>query len=940
MDSKRPIYTGTSVAPDSVAAAPPHVPVPAGRAAAEAAGPQRPAAPAQGRPGERPWHCLSADEALARLGIAGERGLSAAEAAERLGRFGPNAIREHARRSPLRMLAGQFTDFMIVVLMVAAAISALIGEPEDSIVILVIVVLNAIVGFVQEYRAERAMAALKQLAAAAARVVRDGNVAEIAAPELVPGDVVLLEAGNVVPADMRLLESAPLRVEEAALTGESVPVDKRTAPLADREAPLGDRRNMAYKGTTVVYGRGRAVVVATGMQTELGKIATLLSGESEGRTPLQKRLTHFGKRISVVCLVLCVAIFALGIARGEPFALMLLTAVSLAVAAIPEALPAVITTALALGAYRMVRKNALIRRLPAVETLGSVTYVCSDKTGTLTENKMRVERLVVDGQAHAREEAPRSEAGRLLLVAMALSNDAVANRESGATGDPTEVALLLAAREAGFEKDALALSMPRVAEVPFDAERQRMTTVHRADGGFVAFTKGSPERVVERCATMLVGDEVTAIDRDAVLAEAGRMAASGLRVLALALRRWQDVPELMTPEGAENELTLLGLAGLMDPPRAEAFEAVALCKSAGIVPVMVTGDHPETARAIAERLGIVAPGGRVVTGRELAEVASEALRREARGVAVYARVSPAQKIAIVEALQASGECVAMTGDGVNDAPALKRADIGVAMGRIGTDVAREASSMTLLDDNFATIVVAVREGRRIYDNIRKFIRFVMGGNSGEIWTIAAAPLFGLPLPLLPIQILWVNLITDGLPGLALAVEPEEKGIMRRPPRPVRESIFANGLWQHVIWVGLLIGAICIGIQAWAIGRGSDAWQTMVFTALAFCQMYHVLAIRSERESTLAIGPFSNMLLIGAVLLTVVLQLALVYVPALNPIFNTQPLTLEELAVSALAPALVFVGVETEKWLVRRGWIYQPRHPPHERAEAVARSTSV
>jgi Ca2+-transporting ATPase len=538
-------------------------------------------------------HCLGADEALARLGVAAERGLGAA------GRRAARPLRSErdprARApQPAADARRQFTDFMIVVLMVAAAISALIGEPEDSIVILVIVVLNAIVGFVQEYRAERAMAALKQLAAAAARVVRDGSVAEIAAPGLVPGDIVLLEAGNVVPADMRLLESAPLRVEEAALTGESVPVDKRTTPLADADAALGDRRNMAYKGTTVVYGRGRGVVVGTGMQTELGRIATLLSGDSEGRTPAE-RLTHFGKRISVVPRPR-VAIFALGIARGEPFALMLLTAVSLAVAAIPEALPAVITTALALGAYRMVKKNALIRRLPAVETLGSVTYICSDKTGTLTENRMRVERLVVDGQAQASGRAPQTEAGRLLLAAMALSNDAVASGESGATGDPTEVALFVAAREAGFEKDALAVGMPRVAEVPFDAERQRMTTVHRTDGGFVAFTKGSPERVAERCATMLVGDAVAAIDRDAVLAEAGRMAASGLRVLAIALRRWPDFPAPLTAEAAESELTLLGLAGLMDPPRAEAFEAVALCKSAGIVPVMVTGDHPETAR--------------------------------------------------------------------------------------------------------------------------------------------------------------------------------------------------------------------------------------------------------------------------------------------------------------------------------------------------------
>jgi Ca2+-transporting ATPase len=887
------------------------------------------------------WHRLSAGDALGRLGVSSERGLSASEAAERRQRFGANAIKEQAPRSRLQMLAGQFTDFMILVLLVAAAISAVIGEPEDSVVILVIVVLNAVIGFVQEHRAERAMAALKQLAATNARVVRDGVVDEIATVDLVPGDIVLLEAGNVVPADVRLLEAAVLRVEEAALTGESLPVDKDVAPLGKDEVPIGDRRNMAYKGTTVVYGRGRAAVVATGMQTELGGIALLLAGDHEGRTPLQKRLTEFGKRISVACLLICVAVFALGLARGEPLALMFLTAVSLAVAAIPEALPAVITTALALGAYRMVKKNALIRRLPAVETLGSVTFICSDKTGTLTENRMRVEQVVVDGRIHGAAPAgeARSEAAQLLLAAMALNNDAVVTGPSRGTGDPTELALLLAAREAGYGQEALAASMPRVAELPFDSDRKRMTTVHRTDRGFLAFTKGAPEGLIERCTAMLVDGAAVAMSRASVLREAERMAVSGLRVIAVACRRSPELSEALVPESAERDLTFLGLVGIMDPPRREAFEAVALCKSAGITPVMVTGDHPETARAIAQRLGIVGTGGRVVTGSELAQLVPEALQKQVRDVAVFARVSPAQKIAIVEALQAAGECVAMTGDGVNDAPALKRADIGVAMGKIGTDVSREASAMVLLDDNFATIVAAVREGRRIYDNIRKFIRFVMGGNSGEIWTIAAAPLFGLPLPLLPIQILWVNLITDGLPGLALAVEPEEKSIMRRAPRPARESVFARGMWQHILWVGLLIGAICIGVQAWGMASGSAAWQTMVFTALAFCQMYHVLAIRSERESTLAIGAFSNQFLVGAVLLTVLLQLALVYIPALNPIFNTQPLTWEELAVSTLAPALVFVGVEIEKWMVRKGWIYAERLPRPAPAREAARSAA-
>lgn len=863
------------------------------------------------------WHCLTSDQAIVALGVSSTQGLSAAVAAERLGRTGPNAIDEETRRGPLHMLASQFMDFMIAVLLVAAIISALIGEPEDSVVILLIVVLNAIIGFVQEYRADRAMAALKQLAAANARVIRDGTLAEVGAAELVPGDIVVLEAGNVVPADLRLLQTAVLRIEEAALTGESLPVDKGVAPLSEAEIPLGDRTNMAYKGTIVVNGRGRAVVVETGMRTELGRIASLLSGKPEGKTPLQRRLADFGKRISIACLLVCVAIFALGIARGEPLGLMFLTAVSLAVAAIPEALPAVITTALALGAYRMVRKHALIRRLPAVETLGSVTCICSDKTGTLTENRMRVEEIVGDGQwgADMRREGVATEAQRLLYSAMALNNDAT----SEGTGDPTELALLEAARDAGYEKDRLEAVTPRIAEFPFDSDRKLMTTFHRSDEGLVAFTKGAPEKLVDRCRTMLASGTIMPIDRERALQDAERMAAQGLRVIAVAYRPMCGLTPPSTVESAETDLTLLGLVGIMDPPRQEAAEAVALCKSAGIRPVMVTGDHPQTARAIAARLGILGPEGLVVTGLELEHSSADVLARTT--ASVYARVTPAQKIAIVEALQARGECVAMTGDGVNDAPALKRADIGVAMGRVGTDVAREASSMVLLDDNFATIVAAVREGRRIYDNIRKFVRFVMGGNAGEIWTIGAAPLFGLPLPLLPIQILWVNLVTDGLPGLALALEPEEKNIMRKPPRPPRENLFARGMWQHILWVGILIGAICMSIQAWAIANGSQNWQTMVFTALAFCQMYHVLAIRSERESIFAIGVFSNLPLLGAIVLTVALQLALVYVPFLNPIFNTHPLTWTELAISVFAPALVFVAVELEKWMVRNGWIY-------------------
>jgi len=872
-----------------------------------------------------PWHCLSVAQVAGELATSPATGLPAAEAESRLARYGPNTIQEGEKRKPLRMLFDQFTDFMIIVLLAAAVISGFIGELIDTIAILVIVLMNGTIGFVQEYRAEKAMAALKKLAAAAARVVRDGTVIDVPAAALVPGDVVLLEAGNVVPADLRLAESMVLKTEEAALTGESVPVEKRTDAVEGADLAVGDRRNMAYKGTTIAYGRGRGIVTGTGMRTELGKIAALLAQESDVKTPLQKRLADFGRKLAIAAIVLCGIVFLFGVFRGEPMDVMFLTAVSLAVAAIPEALPAVVTISLALGAYKMVRQNALIRRLPAVEALGSVTYICSDKTGTLTQNRMSVEEFWIDGRHFRHPDAAELQGGtaRALVAALALNNDAAAPEGGAATGDPTEIALLLAARKAGCEKGALEAATPRVAELPFDSDRKLMTTLHRAAGGIVAYTKGAPERIVERC----TGGPAGPFRADEVLAMAERMAAEGLRVIGVACRNWDAVPAELATGTLEHDLVFLGLVGMIDPPRPEAAEAVRLCKTAGITPVMVTGDHPATARAIAARLGILGGDGRVLTGQEMARMSPAEFERVVKDVRVYARVDPAQKIGIVAALQKNGEFVAMTGDGVNDAPAIKRAEIGVAMGKIGTDVSREASSMVLLDDNFATIVTAVREGRRIYDNIRKFIRFVMGGNSGEIWTIAVATFAGMPLPLLPIHILWINLVTDGLPGLALATERAERDIMSRSPRAPSESIFAQGMWQHILWVGLLIGAICLGIQIWATAHGSSAWQTMVFTALTMCQMYHVLAIRSERDSLFTIGFFSNRWLIAAVALTFVLQLAIIYVPAFNPIFKTEPLSALELAIAILVPGLVLVAVELEKLAIRRGWLYADRAAP-------------
>ena len=870
------------------------------------------------------WHTLTIDETAQRLETNPQSGLSSADAAKRLAQFGANELKEKRARSLWRMLLDQFADFMIVVLIGAAIVSGIVGDVEDTVAIIVIVILNAVIGFVQEYRAEQAMAALKRMAEAGAHVLRDGRAEIVNASVLVPGDVVLLEAGNVVPADLRIIETARLKVDESTLTGESVAVEKQTQALTIATAPLGDKICLAYKGTIVTYGRARGLVVATGMNSELGKIAALLSEDSETKTPMQKRLARFGKLLALAALAICALIFIVGVLRGEPVLLMFMTAVSLAVAAIPEALPAVVTVSLALGARKMVKQHALIRRLPAVETLGSVTFICSDKTGTLTQNKMRVTAIYADGALHDTwQDENKAEPWSTLFHALALSNDAHLDRHNKAHGEPTEAALLHAAQAAGWNKTALESEAPRLKELPFDSERKRMTTFHGSAENVIAYTKGSPETVLPCCERVLMTDGEQNIDRAALLLQTESMAADGLRVLAIAYRRWPALPASEQPDELESKLVFLGFVGLIDPPRSEAREAVSLCKSAGITPVMITGDHPATARAIARELGIlVNDDGKVMTGVELERLAQTAFEAEVEHVRVYARVDPAQKIKIVQALQDKGEVVAMTGDGVNDAPALKAADIGIAMGKGGTDVAREAAHMVLLDDNFATLVHAVREGRRIFDNIRKFIKYTMTSNAGEIWTIFLAPFLGLPIPLLPIHILWINLVTDGLPGLALTAEPAERGIMRRPPRPLQESIFAHGMWQHMIWVGLLMGGICLLTQAWALHSGSAHWQTMVFTVLTLSQMGHVLVIRTEKESLFSVGVFSNPLLIFAVLLTFALQMATIYVPALNPIFKTQPLSMGELVLCLALSSVVFFAVEIEKWLVRRGLIYR------------------
>ena len=870
------------------------------------------------------WHTLSVDETAHRLETSHQTGLSAAQVAERIALHGPNALHEKRGRSPWRMLLDQFTDFMILVLIGAAVISGIVGDVQDTIAIIVIVILNAVIGFIQEYRAERAMAALKRMSEASAQVFRDGQVETVNASELVPGDVVLLEAGNVVPADFRLIEAAQLRIDESALTGESIAVEKQIHALPVVDAPLGDKTCLAYKGTIVTYGRGRGLVVATGMHSELGKIAALLNEDDETKTPLQKRLKAFGQRLALAALAVCLLVFVIGIIRGEPLLLMFMTAVSLAVAAIPEALPAVVTISLALGAHKLVKQHALIRRLPAVETLGSVTFICSDKTGTLTQNKMHVTAIYVDGElCKTWQDEKKAEPWVTLFHALALSNDAHLDRHGKIQGEPTEAALLRAAQEAGWDKALLEDEMPRLKELPFDSERKRMTTFHKTEEGIIAYTKGSPEALVSQCIRILTASGEQVIDQTALLLEVEAMAAKGLRVLAFACRTWPALPGSEQPDELERDLVFLGLIGLIDPPRREAKEAVALCKTAGITPVMITGDHPATARAIAHELGILVDSdGRVMTGAELAKLDQQTFEAEVERVRVYARVDPIQKIKIVKALQDKGEVVAMTGDGVNDAPALRAADIGIAMGKGGTDVAREAAHMVLLDDNFATIVHAVRYGRRLYDNIRKFIRYIVTTNSSEVLTIFLAPFLGLPIPLLPIHILWINLVSDGLPALALTAEPAERGIMRRLPRPPKESLFSNGIWQHMIWVGLLMAGLTLVTQAWAYHSGSAHWQTMAFTVLTMSQMVHVLAIRSEKESLFSIGFFSNIPMAVTVIVTFMLQMATIYVPAFNPIFKTEPLSMSELALCFALSSIVFIAVEIEKWLIRRGSLYR------------------
>jgi len=863
------------------------------------------------------WTTLSGEEVCRRLDLDPTRGLPEGEVQRRRQRWGENILAGAPRLSILALLLNQFKDFMVLVLLGATLLSALLGEYSDALTIIIIVLINAGLGLIQEYRAERSLAALKKLAAPRARVLRSGEIRLIPTREVVPGDLVFLEAGDRVSVDLRLLATQSLAINEAALTGEAEAVLKRSAPLPAAAGTPGDAYNMAFSGTEVLTGRGQGVAVATGMNTEIGQIAHLMESAEQTATPLQQRLERLGKILVVACLGICVGVSLLGVARGEPLYAMFMSGISLAVAAIPEGLPAIVTVALALGVQRMIRRRAIVRRLPAVETLGSASVICSDKTGTLTENRMSVSRLYCGGSLYKvekgkflrQEERGWAGAGRAGAADLkfALSIAARCNNaylEKGKPkGDPTEVALLEAARLAGIKEAGQ--DPRRKREFPFTSERKMMSVIWKEENGRDRLLlKGAPELVLERCRYIAGGGRVQNLDqarRRELLEQVERLASLGLRALAVAYRDLPAGPAPEEPQQAERELVWAGLLGLEDPPRPEVLPAIRLCRRAGIRVIMITGDHRATAEAIARRLEILRPGGKIITGQEMNNMDDRELLRQIGQVQVFARVSPAHKLRIVRALKSQREVVAMTGDGVNDAPAIKEADIGIAMGRTGTDVTRETADLILSDDNFSTIVAAVEEGRNIYDNIRKFIRFLLGCNTGEVLTMALAILVGLPLPLRPIQILWINLITDGLPALALGVDAPEEMLMHQPPRGRHEGIFSGGLWLKLIVRGVLIAAMTVGVFTLVLSGGDLVKaQTVAFATLITAQLFYVFDCRSSGKPFQKSSRPPNWYLVGAVLSSTALMLAVIYQPFLSGFFYTVPLALADWALIGAA----------------------------------------
>jgi len=902
------------------------------------------------------WYRLPAPEVLQQLGSSAEKGLTAEAAAARLRHYGPNALERARRVSAWAVLAAQFKNLLIVILLIAVLLSVFLGHAIEAIAIGVIVLFAALLGFYQEYRAERALEALQQMAAPTAAVLRDGQELNIAAREVVPGDIVYLRAGDKIPADGRLIEAVNLQDDEAALTGESVPVEKQTDALAEGERAVAERTNMVYAGTIVTYGRGRAVIVATGMATEFGRIAESLQSVVQSKTPLQQSLERVAKILARVALAIVVLIVGLGLLRGQALLDMIIFGIALAVAVVPEALPAVVTISLALGVQRMARRNALVRRLPAVETLGSVSVICSDKTGTLTKDEMTVRKIFVAGaqlEVSGAGYAPEGNFTRngnvveatgplaVLLQAAALASDARLVKvereetEDGAggsfhwriKGDPTEGALVVAAAKAGLHKSQLEASFPRVDEIPFTSETKRMITLHTVDCGTVAYAKGAPEVILRACVGALHEEGVVPMDealRETILAEAHKMAESALRVLAVAHK-----PKAALADAAR-EMIFLGLLGMIDPPRPEAKTAIETCTRAGIRPIMITGDHPTTATAVARELGLITTQA-VITGADLDRMDKHDFAREVENIAVYARVSPAHKLRIVTALQDGGDRVAMTGDGINDAPALRKADIGIAMGISGTDVTKEAAAMTLTDDNFASIVAAVEEGRGVFENIKKYLMFLLSSNLGEIVLLAGASALGWPLPLSAVQILYVNLATDGLPALALAVDPHEPDLMHRPPQDPRTGLFTRPVVTLMVVGGFWSALVNLCLFGWALGSGRSLTHamTMVFAGLVLIEFFKAYNFRSDRRSAL-IRPFANKWLNRAIAWELSLLVAVIYLPFLMLALGTFSLAWSDWLVVIGVALTIFPVLELAKWLERRGWFGAVVHAKRER----------
>ena len=881
------------------------------------------------------WHTLPVDAVVSHLHSAPE-GLADIEVERRLARYGPNELEAVDRVSPWAVLLGQFKNVLIIILLIATAISAFVGHGVEAIAIAVIVLFAVVLGFVQEYRAERAIEALRRMAAPTVTAVRDGQEIRIPARELVPGDLIVLHAGDKVAADARLIESVNLQMEEAALTGESVAVAKDTEPLDGEDLALGDRSNMVFAGTVATYGRGRALVVETGMNTQFGRIATMLQSVESGQTPLQQNLDKVGRVLALAALVVVAAIVAMGVLRGQPLLEMFIFGIALAVAVVPEALPAVVTISLAIGVQRMAKRNALVRRLPAVETLGSTSVICSDKTGTLTRDEMTARKLYTPGRMLTISGSGYEPAGKLsvdgsavepsareteLLRAAALVSDAHLVRDEAhggwyIKGDPTEGALIVAAAKAGLQKDDLDLQFPRIGEIPFTSETKRMTTLHSVENGQVAYAKGAPETILDSCSRQWTEQGEVALgdaERGAILETVRQMAREALRVLAVATKADAEL------EDAERDMTFLGLVGMIDPPRPEAKAAIERCEQAGIRVVMITGDHPLTAQAVARELGLL-KAGRTVTGAELEDMSDEELERDVETIEVYSRVSPAHKLRVVTALQRRGHIAAMTGDGVNDAPALKKADIGIAMGITGTDVSKEAAAMTLTDDNFASIVAAVEEGRGIFENIKKFLMYLLSSNAGEIGLMAGAAIAGLPLPLTAVQILYVNLASDGLPALALAVDPPEDDLMQRLPRDGRTGVFTRPVVILMTVGGLWSTVVNLFVFTWALrsGRGVAQAMAMTFVSLVLIQFVKAYNFRSDRRSILH-RPLANKWLNLAIFWELGLLLFIVLFPPMHEIFGTYALSQNDWLIVIGAALTISPVLELAKWCERRGW---------------------